>query len=201
MHDLNTVLVNAPMPITTEVSPQTKERNHLSLTILVPLKDRTNREIIRVKVLRHGSLTREKDMLIKLMQLLMLLRLSFSLFLHLACLLTHLILLSSFAPSLRDAFSLNIASSLHAMHGSIILFPYTIYGRPFLFMHNLLRSVLSSIAQPRSLYIHLSSSAKDTAWSVHCISTYLSRQYIMYFPLTLIYLIIPCNLDLSESLL
>ena len=103
-----------------------------------------------------------------------------------------------FLPFLRNAFHLNTASLLHAVHGSIIPFPYTIYGCPFLFMCNLLRSLLSSIAQPCSLYIHLSSFAKDTAWSVHCVSPYLSRRYILYFPLTLIYLILPCHW-ISES--
>ena len=65
------VLVNALIPITTEVSPLTEERNLLSLTVLVSLKDRTNREIIREKVLRCRSLTKEKHVVMKLMLSLM----------------------------------------------------------------------------------------------------------------------------------
>ena len=38
--------------------------------------------------------------------------------------------LSPFAPFRWNAFRLNIASYLHAMHGSLIPFPYTLYGRP-----------------------------------------------------------------------
>ena len=59
-------LVNALIPITVEVSPLTEERNLLSLTVLVLLKDRTNKGITRVKVLRCGSLTKDKHMLMKL---------------------------------------------------------------------------------------------------------------------------------------
>ena len=58
--------VNVLIPIIVEVSPQTEEKNHLSLTVLIPLKDRTNKGTIRVKVLRHGSLTKEKHTLMKL---------------------------------------------------------------------------------------------------------------------------------------
>ena len=58
--------VNALIPIIVEVSPRTEEKNHLSLIVLVPLKDRTNKGTIRIKVLRHGSLTKEKHTLMKL---------------------------------------------------------------------------------------------------------------------------------------
>ena len=61
------VPVNALMPITVEVSPLTKKGNHLFLPILVPLKNRTNQETIKVKALRHGSLTKERHVQMKLM--------------------------------------------------------------------------------------------------------------------------------------
>ena len=43
--------------------------------------------------------------------------------------------LPSLHTVLRNAFRLNTASFLHAVHGSLILFLPTFYGRPSLYMH------------------------------------------------------------------
>ena len=73
-------------------------------------------------------------------------------FSYIARLLTRL---SSFAPFRWNAFRLNIASYLHAMHGSLIPFPYTLYGRPSCSCVTRYAALLTSIAQPSSLYIRL----------------------------------------------
>ena len=52
-----------------------------------------------------------------------------------------------FTPFLWNAICLNAASLLHALHGSIILFPLFLYGHLFL-LHALPQcSLISSIAQ------------------------------------------------------
>ena len=43
-----------------------------------------------------------------------------------------------------------------------------------------------------SIYIRLSLSTENTAWSVRRVHTYINRRYLLYFSLTLIYLILPC---------
>ena len=86
------------------------------------------------------------------------------------------------------------------MHGPVVSFPLTFYRHLLLFMRNLYTASSHLSHNPAPLYICLSSSTRNTAWSVHCISTYLSRQYSLYFSLTLIYLILPCLLNFSESL-
>ena len=48
---------------------------------------------------------------------------------------------------------------------------------------------------PAPFYIHLSLSTKDTTWSVHCVSTYLSRRYSLYLFLNFNLLDYPVTLD------
>ena len=76
---------------------------------------------------------------------------------------------------LRNALRLNAASLLHAVHGSLVLFPLTFYGRPSRYTCLPQRRLFPSIALPKpSFYIHLSSYATNTAWSVRRIFTYLN---------------------------
>ena len=50
-----------------------------------------------------------------------------------------------------------------------------------------------------SIYICLSPFAKNTAWSVHRVYTYIKRRYLLYFSPTWIYSIVPCHQNLSKS--
>ena len=92
------------------------------------------------------------------------------------------ILLPFFAPFLRNAFNLHIASLLHAMHGPIILFPLFLLQTSSLVHAWLITQPLSLLSQwPVSSYIRLSSLTRNTVWSMRRVSIYLSRQHFLYF--------------------
>ena len=95
----------------------------------------------------------------------------------------YLMLVSNSPPLISTSYcssgmpsTLNAASRLHAVHGSFIPFLLTFYGHPSSYMCYIPQhSLIPSIALPKSsLYIHLSSSTMNTAWSVRRVLTYLN---------------------------
>ena len=105
-----------------------------------------------------------------------------------------------FLPFLRNAFHLNTASLLRAVHGSIVPFPLTFYGCLPSHMHCLNAVLSPPIAQPSFpfTYIRLSLSTMNTAWPVRHILTYLNdNTSCILFNFNL--LDSPLLLNLSES--
>ena len=99
----------------------------------------------------------------------------------------------SFTPFLQNTISLNAASYLYAVHGSFIPFLLSFYRRPSPHMRCLNAASFHLSLNPFIPFIHLSSSTMNTAWSVHCILTYLNND-ISCIPLNLNLLDLPLSL-------